>query len=135
MQPKFDSTLRRRSVGTVEINGPDGRRKTVDLGDMSEADRQLAEQFGYKPVRSRMPLVGITTCLLAPLGLQARIRILVHLFIRCQYQWPFRDRCNHFLVPSLRWRSLLGSMVLAHFRRWVHVHRLLCCRTRLSVSN
>jgi hypothetical protein len=56
LQPEFDSTLRRRSIGTIEINGPDGRRKTVDLGDLSDADRQLAEQFGYKPVRTRPTL-------------------------------------------------------------------------------
>jgi hypothetical protein len=41
---------RRRSIGTIEINGPDGRRKTVDLSELSDADRQLAEKFGYKPV-------------------------------------------------------------------------------------
>jgi hypothetical protein len=56
LQPEFDSTLRRRSIGTVEINGPDGRRKTVDLSELSDADRQLAEQFGYKPVRTRPTL-------------------------------------------------------------------------------
>ena len=56
LQPEFDSTLRRRSIGTVEINGPDGRRKTVDLSELNDADRQLAEQFGYKPVRTRPTL-------------------------------------------------------------------------------
>jgi hypothetical protein len=53
LQPEFDSTVRRRSISVVEINGPDGRRKTVDLSELNEADRQLAEQFGYKPVRTR----------------------------------------------------------------------------------
>jgi hypothetical protein len=42
--------LRRRSVGAVEINAPDGRRKTIQLDDLSAADRELAEKFGYKPV-------------------------------------------------------------------------------------
>jgi len=40
--------MRRRSI--IEINGPDGRRKTVDLTELNDADRQLAEEFGYKPV-------------------------------------------------------------------------------------
>ena len=53
LHPELDSTVRRRSISVVEINGPDGRRKTVDLSELSEADRQLAEQFGYKPVRTR----------------------------------------------------------------------------------
>jgi hypothetical protein len=51
LEPKFESTLRRRSISVIEINAPDGRRKTIDLGTLSDADRQLAEKFGYKPVR------------------------------------------------------------------------------------
>lgn len=44
------SQLRKRSVGAVELQDDKGRRKTVTLDDMNDADRQLAEQFGYKPV-------------------------------------------------------------------------------------
>ena len=51
LQPEFYSTVRRRSI--VEIDGPGGRRKTVDLTELSDADRQLAEEFGYKPVSTR----------------------------------------------------------------------------------
>lgn len=50
---ELDPTLRRQSVGQIEINGPDGRRRTVDLSELNEADRALAEQFGYKPVFRR----------------------------------------------------------------------------------
>ena len=54
MESEFnDTSLRKRSIGTLEINGPDGRRKTVQLDEMSAADRALAEQFGYKPVRKK----------------------------------------------------------------------------------
>lgn len=42
---------RRRSIGTIEMTDDKGRRKTVQLDELSEADRALAEQFGYKPVR------------------------------------------------------------------------------------
>lgn len=51
----YDSEMRRRSVGTVEIADGKGRRKTVQLEDLSSEDRALAEKFGYKPV-SRQPL-------------------------------------------------------------------------------
>jgi amino acid permease (GABA permease) len=45
--------LRRRSVGTVEIQDAQGRRKTVQLDELNAADRALAEQFGYRPVFKR----------------------------------------------------------------------------------
>lgn len=44
---------RQKSVGLVEINGPDGQRKTVNLAELNDADAQLAAQFGYKPVFKR----------------------------------------------------------------------------------
>ena len=50
-----DSEVRRRSVGTIEINAPGGRRKTVQLDDLSAADRELAEKFGYRPVGEKQP--------------------------------------------------------------------------------
>lgn len=48
--PIDEGELRRRSVGTVEIQDSHGRRRTVQLDELSAADRALAEQFGYKPV-------------------------------------------------------------------------------------
>ena len=51
LAPLDNDGMRRRSVGTIEINAPDGRRKTVQLEELSAADRELAEKFGYKPVR------------------------------------------------------------------------------------
>lgn len=48
--PINEGELRRHSVGTVEIQDSHGRRKTVQLDELSAADRALAEQFGYKPV-------------------------------------------------------------------------------------
>lgn len=44
---------RKKSVGLVEINGPDGQRRTVNLEDLNDADAQLAAQFGYNPVFKR----------------------------------------------------------------------------------
>ena len=43
--------LRKRSVGLIELQDSTGRRNTVQLEDLTEADRALAEKFGYKPVR------------------------------------------------------------------------------------
>lgn len=45
-----DSKMRKRSVGAVEIQDDKGRRKTLQLDDLTAADRELAEKFGYKPV-------------------------------------------------------------------------------------
>jgi hypothetical protein len=50
-QPLDTGSLRRRSVGILEFQDSQGRRKTVQLDELSDADRALAEQFGYKPVR------------------------------------------------------------------------------------
>ena len=46
----MEQNLCRTSVGTLEIQDASGRRKTVQLDELSAADRALAEQFGYKPV-------------------------------------------------------------------------------------
>ncbi|KAG0649946.1 putative amino-acid permease [Hyphodiscus hymeniophilus] len=48
-----DARNRKKSVGLVEINNPDGTRKTVNLETLNEADAQLAAQFGYNPVFKR----------------------------------------------------------------------------------
>ena len=42
--------LRKRSVGAIQVNDPHGRRRTIDVADLNEADLMLAEQFGYHPV-------------------------------------------------------------------------------------
>lgn len=44
---------RRKSSGLVEIHTPNGQTKRVNLEDMSDADAQLAAQFGYNPVFKR----------------------------------------------------------------------------------
>jgi len=45
-----ESQMRKRSQGVVELQDENGRRKTVQLDELNDADRALAEQFGYKPV-------------------------------------------------------------------------------------
>jgi len=44
---------RRSSIGAVEIQDQSGRRHTVQLDELSDADRELAAKFGYKPVFKR----------------------------------------------------------------------------------
>ena len=44
---------RKKSVGLVEIHGPDGQTRRVNLEDLNDADAQLAAQFGYNPVFKR----------------------------------------------------------------------------------
>lgn len=45
--------LTHRKKSMVQINTQDGHTKTVNLEELNEADAQLAEQFGYKPVFKR----------------------------------------------------------------------------------
>lgn len=53
-QPEgISGDLRKRSVGTIELQDGRGRRHTIQVEDLSEADRALAEKFGYKPVFKR----------------------------------------------------------------------------------
>ncbi|CAG8955425.1 hypothetical protein HYFRA_00010290 [Hymenoscyphus fraxineus] len=44
---------RKQSAGLIEIQGPNGQVKRVNLEELSDADAQLAAQFGYKPVFKR----------------------------------------------------------------------------------
>ncbi|KAF2431328.1 amino acid transporter [Tothia fuscella] len=44
---------RQPSHGAIELQDDKGRRRTVQLDELSEADRVLAEKFGYKPVFKR----------------------------------------------------------------------------------
>lgn len=44
---------RKKSVGLVETMGPDGQKRTINLEHLSDADAQLAAQFGYNPVLKR----------------------------------------------------------------------------------
>jgi hypothetical protein len=39
-----------RKGSAIEIQDGSGRRRTVQLDELNEADRALAEKFGYKPV-------------------------------------------------------------------------------------
>ena len=48
-QPTF--VERKGSVGAIELRDDKGRRRTVQLDELNAADRELAEKFGYKPVR------------------------------------------------------------------------------------
>jgi hypothetical protein len=51
--PSTDPEVRHRKKSLVAINGPDGRSKILNLEELSNADAQLAAQFGYKPVFKR----------------------------------------------------------------------------------
>lgn len=47
---------RKKSIGTLEINGPGGTR-IVALDELNEADAELAAKFGYKPVFRRVNMI------------------------------------------------------------------------------
>ncbi|OQO14761.1 hypothetical protein B0A48_00143 [Cryoendolithus antarcticus] len=48
-----ETRQRKQSVGAMELQGPGGTVRTVALEEMTEADRALAAEFGYKPVFKR----------------------------------------------------------------------------------
>ncbi|KAL8692848.1 MAG: hypothetical protein Q9218_002198 [Villophora microphyllina] len=48
-----DLRQRKKSVGTVELQGPNGQTRTVNLEELTDADAELAAKFGYKPVFKR----------------------------------------------------------------------------------
>jgi hypothetical protein len=49
--------LRKRSVAAFELTDSSGRRRTVQLDELGEADAALAEKFGYKPVRAHQSTI------------------------------------------------------------------------------
>jgi hypothetical protein len=69
------------------------------------------------------------------IGIQERVRVLIDLLLRRQYQWTVLDSRHYIFVSPLRWRIGFRSMVLADIRCRLHVYRLLRRRTRLSVPN
>jgi hypothetical protein len=44
-----EAEMRKGSVGAVNLTDDKGRRRTIMLEDLSAADRELAEKFGYAP--------------------------------------------------------------------------------------
>lgn len=123
-QPLDAGELRKRSVGTVEFQDEKGRRRTVQLDELNEADRALAEQFGYKPVReywllTREKQTNIVT------GLQTRVRLPLYLLVRRQYLRSLLHDRDDFLLSALRRWLRVCSLVLAHFWCRMYVHCLL----------
>ncbi|KAI4165237.1 MAG: hypothetical protein LQ342_001105, partial [Letrouitia transgressa] len=48
-----DLRQRKKSVGMVELQGPHGNTRIINLDDLTDADADLAAKFGYKPVFKR----------------------------------------------------------------------------------
>jgi hypothetical protein len=48
--PVADLRKRKQSVGAIQIADKSGELRTVQLEELTEADRELAERFGYNPV-------------------------------------------------------------------------------------
>ncbi len=128
-----DPSLRRKSVSAIEIQDQSGRRRTIQLEELSEADQKLAAEFGYKPVRVfpryprhvlSFPQSGLLTTLFRLVGVQERIRLLVDFLLRCQYLWAVFDSRHYLLIPAVcRW-ICVRSLVLVDFWSGMHVH---CC--------
>ncbi|KAF2673074.1 amino acid transporter [Microthyrium microscopicum] len=48
-----NAQIRRKSKGVIELKDEHGRRRTIQVDELTEADRELAEKFGYNPVFKR----------------------------------------------------------------------------------
>lgn len=48
-----DLRHRKKSVGVVELQSSNGQATIVNLGELTDADAELAAKFGYKPVFKR----------------------------------------------------------------------------------
>ncbi|KAL8787893.1 MAG: hypothetical protein Q9213_001920 [Squamulea squamosa] len=48
-----DLRQRKKSVGVVELQGPNGQARVVNLEELTDDDADLAAKFGYKPVFKR----------------------------------------------------------------------------------
>ena len=133
--PAEDAGMRKRSVGGIEMNTADGRRATVDLNDLSLADRELAEKFGYKPVSARYNkgIRGVQADDIP--GIQARIWLPLNLFLRRLHFRTLRYGDHHLFHASLWRRGRLSSMVLAYLWSRLYVHCVLCRRACLSLSH
>jgi hypothetical protein len=49
-EPIDNLRKRKQSVGAIQIPDKSGQLRTVHLEEMTDADRELAEKFGYNPV-------------------------------------------------------------------------------------
>lgn len=81
-----ESQMRKRSTGQVELQDEHGRRRTVALEELNDADRALAEKFGYKPVRI-LYTIGRMRLFIDKMytGLQARVRLPLYFLLCSQY--------------------------------------------------
>jgi hypothetical protein len=48
---------RKESIQNIQITDSKGRTRSVAVDDLTEADKALAAEFGYKPVRTQYPTI------------------------------------------------------------------------------
>ena len=83
--PISDLRKRKQSVGAIQIADKSGEMRTVHLEELTEADRELAERFGYNPVGFPLIEVDLNDLNKLLLGLQTRIWIFGYIFICRQH--------------------------------------------------
>lgn len=146
--PVSDLRQRKQSVGAVKFKDDSGNTRVIDLSEMSEADRELAEKFGYTPVSGRF--IKPTTKLTSNRSSSANLDISQpspsqSVSVVCLRPSPpltsivsIRNFCKWNLLmmsSTRRWRSKLRSLVLVDFWSWMYVHCCFCCRTCQRISN
>jgi hypothetical protein len=134
---------RRKSVGVVEINGPDGQRKTIRVEDLNDADAQLATQFGYNPVFKReFGYLSTFSFAVSISGLFATIMTTFSFPLNAGgssaavWCWLISGAGCMCIAVSIEpvplpepWKSGNGQS------RWGLINVVFCCRARLCVSH
>jgi hypothetical protein len=111
---------RKKSIGTIEINGPKGTR-VVALDELNEDDAVLAAKFGYTPVFKRVNMLR-SKCKGTEINMKLGIWLPFRLFICCQHQWIILNSFNYFHLSIICRRECQCRLVLGYLRSRLYVY-------------
>ena len=117
---------RKESVGTIELQGPGGQVRTVNVDDLNEADKALAAEFGYKPVFKReFGYLSAFSFAVSISGLFSTVATTFSYPVRLIRRGLRRmlKRC-----VAICGRKRICCLVLVDIWSWLHVH---CCTSSI----
>jgi hypothetical protein len=127
--PISDLRQRKQSVGAIQIIDKSGQKHTVHLDELTEADRELAEKFGYQPVRAFPEVKLIYECILtfasnrcSSANLDTWLpSLLLSVSVGCSRRSPLLISIVSNLYAS-RGRKMLGLTLQSSGSWWNQVH-------------
>jgi hypothetical protein len=111
---------RKKSIRTIEINGPKGNR-VVAMDELNEADAVLAAKFGYTPVFKRVNMLR-SKRKGKEINMKLGIWLSFRLFFCCQHQWIVLNSFNYFRLSIVCRRECQCRLVLGHLRSRLYVY-------------